>query len=201
MGISASQARLLSITARLTSNEYESQQISNAKMRLATKSEQASNEYIAALNTRQLQFVTYDAQGQAITEALTANALYQYADMKNQYALMNCNGQAMVSSLDAKNFEKASNLTDFLALYGIEKVYRTESLARNAKLLESGTKDGGVADYLTAWEAAVEEVIASEHDGDSLTPGAATEKVSSDVRYQLDKAAAFKEYTEALSHY
>ena len=44
MGISASQARLLSITARLTSNEYESQQISNAKMRLATQSEQASNE-------------------------------------------------------------------------------------------------------------------------------------------------------------
>ena len=74
MGISASQARLLSITARLTSNEYESQQISNAKMRLATKSEQASNEYIAALNTRQLQFVTYDAQGAAVVENLTANA-------------------------------------------------------------------------------------------------------------------------------
>ena len=56
MGISASQARLLTITARLTSNEYESQQISNAKMRLATQSEQASNEYLAALNQRQLQF-------------------------------------------------------------------------------------------------------------------------------------------------
>ena len=31
MGLSSSQGRLLSITARLTSNEYESQQISNAK--------------------------------------------------------------------------------------------------------------------------------------------------------------------------
>lgn len=55
MGMSASQGRLLSITARLTSNEYESQQISNAKMRLSTQSEEASSEYIAALNTQQLQ--------------------------------------------------------------------------------------------------------------------------------------------------
>lgn len=39
MGLSSSQARLLSITARLTSNEYESQQISNAKIRLATQAQ------------------------------------------------------------------------------------------------------------------------------------------------------------------
>lgn len=102
MGISASQARLLTITARLTSNEYESQQISNAKMRLAIKSEQASSEYIAALNTKQFMFTTYDAKGNATTEELTPNALYQYADMKNQYALVNSSGQMLVSSADAE---------------------------------------------------------------------------------------------------
>ncbi|MBO5446577.1 hypothetical protein J6A34_03620 [bacterium] len=197
MGISASQARLLSITARLTSNEYESQQISNAKMRLATKSEQASNEYIAALNTRQLQFVTYDAQGQAITEALTANALYQYSDMKNQYALLNANGQAMVSTLDAKNFEKAANLTEFLALYGVEKTYKTESLAKNAQLLETDSNAGGVGDYLTKWEEAIDAAIASRYPDDAGNEGA----LASDERFQLDKAAAFYEYGEALSFY
>ena len=66
MGLSSSQGRLLSITARLTSNEYESQQISNAKMRLATQSQEASAQYIAALNSQQLLFVSYDAQGQAV---------------------------------------------------------------------------------------------------------------------------------------
>lgn len=197
MGISASQARLLSITARLTSNEYESQQISNAKMRLATKSEQASNEYIAALNTRQLQFVTYDAQGQAITEALTANALYQYSDMKNQYALLNANGQAMVSTLDAKNFEKAASLTEFLALYGVEKTYKTESLAKNAQLLETDSNAGGVRDYLTKWEEAIDAAIASRYPDDAGNEGA----LASDERFQLDKAAAFYEYGEALSFY
>ena len=38
MGMSASQARLLSITARLTDNEMSSQLITNSKLRLADKS-------------------------------------------------------------------------------------------------------------------------------------------------------------------
>ena len=37
MGMAASQARLLSITARMTDVEYKSQQISNIKVRLALK--------------------------------------------------------------------------------------------------------------------------------------------------------------------
>jgi hypothetical protein len=197
MGISASQARLLSITARLTSNEYESQQISNAKMRLATQSEQASNEYIAALNQRQLQYVTYDAQGTPVTEALTANALYQYSDMKNQYALSNANGQILVSTLDAKNFERANNLTAFLALYGVEKNYRTESLAANALKLETNSADGGVADYLTAWEEAVNNAMAATYPDKDGTPNA----IGSEERYQLDKYAAFTSYNDALAYY
>lgn len=60
MGLSSSQGRLLSITARLTSNEYESQQISNAKMRLATQSQAASDDYINALNSQQVLYTTYD---------------------------------------------------------------------------------------------------------------------------------------------
>ena len=60
MGLSSSQGRLLSITARLTSNEYESQQISNAKMRLTTQSQAASDDYINALNSQQVLYTTYD---------------------------------------------------------------------------------------------------------------------------------------------
>ena len=50
MGMAASQARLLTITARLADNELKSQSINNAKMRLATQSSQASEKYINALN-------------------------------------------------------------------------------------------------------------------------------------------------------
>lgn len=196
MGISASQARLLTITARLTSNEYESQQISNAKMRLATKSEQASDEYIAALNSRRLQFMTYDVQGAAVNENLTANALYQYADMKNQYALLNSNGQMLVSPADAKNFEKATNLEEFLALYGVEKTYRTESLAENARKLTTTSDNGGVADYYTKWEEAVNTAKTNTYENNDKTS-----VISSEERFQLDKYDAFYEYNEALAYY
>ena len=56
MGMSASQARLLSITTRLTNNEFRAQTITNSKLRLAEKSEEASAEYMDALNSQTLNF-------------------------------------------------------------------------------------------------------------------------------------------------
>ena len=85
MGLSSSQARLLSITTRLTSNEYESQQISNAKMRLAAQSQQASADYIKALSDTQFSFVSFNSTGQSNNTPLTVSSLYEYADNKNQY--------------------------------------------------------------------------------------------------------------------
>ena len=180
MGISASQARLLTITARLTSNEYESQQISNAKMRLATQSEQVSREYIAALNTKCLQFMTYDAQGAAITQDLTANAIYQYTEMKNQYMLVNNSGQALVSSIDAKNFKNSATLDDFLEKYNIAKVFKTATLGENAKKLQEQN-----AAY-EAWENKVAEI--------KNTPG-------NTAQYETDKFTAKVAFDDALAEY
>ena len=50
MGMSASQARLLSITARLTDNENSGQSISYSKIRLADKMDQVNSH---CLNKRQ----------------------------------------------------------------------------------------------------------------------------------------------------
>lgn len=137
MGMSAAQGRLLSITARLTSNEYESQQISNAKMRLSTQSEEASAEYIAALNSQQLQYVTYDAKGNQTTQKLSVGAMYQYNDMKNQYIVSNSAGQALISGEDAEKFQNANNLDEFLQLYGLKKQWKTSTLEENYNKLQS----------------------------------------------------------------
>lgn len=50
MGMSASQARLLSLTARMSDLELQAQSISNSKIRLADESAEASREYSAALD-------------------------------------------------------------------------------------------------------------------------------------------------------
>ena len=122
MGLAASQARLLSITARLSDNELHSQQISNSKMRLADKTQEASQEYINALNATKLMYTTYDAEGGSTQTELTPAIMYQYSDVKNQYGISNTSGQLLVSSTDAMNFEASDNVNDFVQAYGVALV-------------------------------------------------------------------------------
>ncbi len=121
MGLAASQARLLTITARLADNELRSQTINNAKMRLATQSSQASDEYISALNNAQLMFSNTDINGLARTQALTFNNLISYSQYNNQYGLVNSAGLLLVNEQDAAIYEKHKNdLEGFLGEYGLK---------------------------------------------------------------------------------
>ena len=51
MGLSASQARLLSITTRISNNEMESMLLTNAKLRLADKNSIEKTNYLDALES------------------------------------------------------------------------------------------------------------------------------------------------------
>lgn len=217
MGISASQARLLSITARLTSNEYESQQVSNSKMRLSLQSQEASREYLSALNTTQFMYSAFDAHGDVKNTSLTANVLYQYSDMKNQYVLSNPAGQVLLLSEDAKNYKKANNLDDFLASYGITKEFKTKSLKDNYSKL---TND--YADVYNQWEDLVNQArqatykdikysdisvnVSVDENGKEVVdedylvkniPG----PVSSDEAYKYESHGAYVDYIRAEKAY
>lgn len=120
MGLSASQAKLLSITARISDNELRSQTITAAKMSLANKSSDASTAYINALNSTELIYSTYDMDGNKTYVNLTGTQLSQYAPLKNQYALVNNKNQVLVSETDAKNYETSNNLNEFLEKYGVQ---------------------------------------------------------------------------------
>ena len=121
MGMAASQARLLTITARLADNELRSQTINNAKMRLATQSSQASDAYISALNDANLMFSNYDINGTAQSQLLTYNALTAYSSYNNQYGLVNSSGQLLVSESEATLFDNANgNLNAYLKSHGLE---------------------------------------------------------------------------------
>lgn len=119
MGLSASQARLLSITRRLNNNELQSEFIANSKIRLSSQNVTASEKYIAALDATKLDYISYNDSGVEQTVALTFNALNNYDPLKNQYAIYNAEGQLYVSATDAANFKAADTLYDFLALYDL----------------------------------------------------------------------------------
>lgn len=121
MGMAASQARLLTITARLADNELRSQTINNAKMRLSTQSSQASENYINALNNATMKFSNYDVNGEAVSQNLTFNALTVYSSYNTQYGLANASGQLLVSESEAAMFKNAGgNLNKYLQAHGLE---------------------------------------------------------------------------------
>lgn len=84
MGMSASQARLLTITARIHDVEYQAQAIQNAKIQLATQSDQVYQEYLDALDATTLTIKDYD--GNRITATFnnlcglnSVNSMYKYS--------------------------------------------------------------------------------------------------------------------------
>lgn len=65
MGMAASQARLLTITARMHDVEYQAQSIQNAKLALATKQDEVYQKFVDATSATTL--VAKDYQGNKIT--------------------------------------------------------------------------------------------------------------------------------------
>ena len=76
MGMAASQARLLCITARIHDVEYQAQSIQNAKVQLATQSDQVYNDYLEALDAQTLTISTMGADGQTSKITATFNNLF-----------------------------------------------------------------------------------------------------------------------------
>lgn len=82
MGMSASQARLLSLTARMSDLEFQAQSISNSKIRLADESAQASRKYSAALD-KKIMKVANGKDGTYQDASVTNIALYGTAQNLN----------------------------------------------------------------------------------------------------------------------
>ena len=85
MGMAASQARLLTITARMHDVEYQAQSIQNAKVQLATKSDEVYQDYLEALDATTLTVKDYNGN----TISANFNNLFgiDAVDTKNKYTL------------------------------------------------------------------------------------------------------------------
>lgn len=116
MGMSASQARLLTLTARLSDLELSAQMISNSKLRLAAQSEKVATDYTQALNRESIKMLTgYNNNGNSIYTDLTyANLTGVDSPLIAQYGLSDNNGSLLVTKEQASAFESSSNATDFM---------------------------------------------------------------------------------------
>ena len=84
MGLAASQARLLSLTARQHTVEGRAQYLQAQKLRLANESDKVYDKYVSALDATSLQTRAYDSKGKVHWIDGSFNNLLRYdADEKD----------------------------------------------------------------------------------------------------------------------
>ena len=116
--MAASQARLLSITARLTNNENSGQSISYAKQRLSDQTQQITAEYNEALETTKLTVLTgFNGADATYTDiSYTVMTGPEMAANTKQYVVTDTKGKVLVTKNIALAYQKANgNYNQFLA--------------------------------------------------------------------------------------
>ena len=119
MGMSASQARLLFISSRIHDVEMKSMNIANQKIRLASESEQVSNDYVKALNQTNF-MITDTSTGKS--QQLNYNMIMSYGGLLDSYSLRDKSGNVVISK-DMENKFKAAggDVNKFIDSYGVER--------------------------------------------------------------------------------
>lgn len=111
MGMAASQARLLTITARMHDVEYAAQSIQNAKVALATQSDEAYKAYMEALDATTL--TIKDNNGQTIVANFNSLCGINAANVGNyRYTLKDDKGRLIVPDDIAEDYAKFGNKGD-----------------------------------------------------------------------------------------
>ena len=81
MGLSATQSRMLTLTARMSDLELKAQRTQEAKIRLAEQSTEASKAYMDALDAQRLKFNNYSTGPvDATVRSITESGIYRVAD-------------------------------------------------------------------------------------------------------------------------
>lgn len=121
MGMAAGQARLLSITARLSDNEHNGQALSYSKQRLADETEQVNNDYLAALSATKLTVLTGFNGSVANYSDISYRLMtgFETVACGRQYVITNAKGEILVTKEQANAFEAGNgDLNIFLAELG-----------------------------------------------------------------------------------
>ena len=137
MGMAASQARLLCITARIHDVEFQAQSIQNAKLQLATQSDQVYQEYVDALDAQSLILRTIDPNsGIQSSVAATFNNLCSRNKLTPSagnfsYALRDARGRLIVEDEIATGYAeyKSYATTQNAQAFALYMLYGDEGLS------------------------------------------------------------------------
>ncbi len=151
MGMSSSQARLLTLTARLHSIELKAQKHEAEKLRLANDSDRVYETYLAALEQTKLVANVLADDGSMTYIDLTANAIYNYKTLQNQYSLITKDDKMLIPASIANNYKNTASLSDFLNAYGLQSGF-SQTIRHEDPNPTFVDQEKRYNDAMTAWE-------------------------------------------------
>ncbi len=145
MGLSASQGRLLLLTARQNDLEYQAQQISQQRLALSAKLDDISQEYQTAISNRQMMIALKDADEKRVTLNLTyANLVSGAAALGTSSGLNQVDG--VNTSDNTNSVAYRLKMGDTIVVSSIEEI-PGEAEKVNSKTTKGKDKDLGIQIY------------------------------------------------------
>lgn len=163
MGMAASQARLLSLTARMSNNEFEQQSVAYSKQRLSENSEQINDQYLDALEKTKYQVLTGYNGTEACYEDITYNQLTGCNSVASgkQYLVKDNSGKVLVTQKLAEAFDAGNG--DFNIF--LKKLGYTQS---DVDITKYAATESAIHD---AWDKYLNSVGKSIYDVNGNTEG------------------------------
>ena len=96
MGLAASQARFLGLTARKSNNEYQAQQLNEQKLMLAENQTQVTLDYQKKMSNRKFYYKTLDSNGEEVIRQL------RYYDIVNPATLSEKEKEEVIAKTNGK---------------------------------------------------------------------------------------------------
>lgn len=179
MGMAASQARLLSITARLTDNENTGQNLSQSKMRLADRTQQINSDYMSALGATKLTVLTgFNGSSPSYTDiSYSLMTGYDTVALGKQYVVTDTNGRVLVTRRQEEAFKRGNgDLNIFLADLGYSQADVNTKITHSNEADMTGAEKETAQKIHEAWDAYLTSVGKGfgdeEHDdGTNVTFG------------------------------
>ena len=120
MGMASSQARLLSLTARMHQIEYKAARIEAQKLQLANDTRRVYEDYLDALEMSKYEIRTLHQDGSTTFVEFSAKDLYTYHGITHkQYTLETMDGKTLIPEDIHAVYQSTDSLEDFLKELGI----------------------------------------------------------------------------------
>ena len=171
MGMSASQARLLSLTSRMHDLEYEAQALQYSKLDLADIKNKAYDEYEEALDSTKFQMTMVTADGKEYQDITYQNMIMANAGaVHSLYTLTEAaSGKILLpEQIASKITPMPNNVDDFLEIVAKNYLYtgRTDFTTKDEYIREM--RSDGNYDY---WKSIYYQIGGYQDDSGNLVSG------------------------------